>query len=67
MTQHELDRLRLELRDRDLEIISLRATIKNMRNCENCDNYADLPDGSKTCVTSAPCELPSLKAWEAIK
>lgn len=62
--QEELDRLRLELRDRDMEIISLRATIKSMRCCENCKHYR--PAGENiTCITFAPCELPTLQAWEA--
>lgn len=65
MTQHELDRLRLELRDRNLEIISLSATIKLMRCCENCNNWQPMPDGSFECYSHAPCELPSLKAWVA--
>ena len=63
-TQQELDRLRLELRDRDMEIISLRAQIRDMRNCENCKHYRPAGDNI-TCITFAPCELPTLKAWEA--
>jgi len=37
----ELDRLRLELRDRDLEIINLKAQMRQMRNCGNCKNSVE--------------------------
>lgn len=65
--QQELDKLRLELRDRDLEIISLRATIKLMRCCENCKHLHDNGQVVDCVKMEKPCELPSLEAWEAIK
>jgi hypothetical protein len=65
MIQNELDRLRLELRDRDMEIISLRAQIKLMRNCDNCNNWQPMPDGTHECFLHTTCGLPTLKAWEA--
>ena len=65
--QEELDRLRLELRDRDLEIINLRATIRLMRNCENCKHLHDNGQVVDCLKMEEACLMPELQAWEARK
>ena len=60
----EMERLRVEIRDRDFEIITLRAQIAKMRNCENCVN-AGFDGETYTCEKcDETCALPELEAWE---
>jgi len=59
----EIERLRMEIRDRDFIIIRQEAQIAAMRNCENCKHfYGDFSDIG--CNIDAPCGLPSYEAWE---
>ena len=60
----EMERLRVEIRDRDFIIIRQQTQIASMRNCENCNNFQPMPDGSFECFSHAPCALPALDAWE---
>lgn len=65
--QQELDRLRLELIARDMEIIRLNTQIRDMRCCENCKHLHDNGQVVDCVKMEEACELPTLKAWEAIK
>lgn len=68
----EMEKLRLQIRDRDLEIIDLVFKLKTaneiifkMRNCENCIN-SDWDGEKVSCQKSEKeCSLPDLKAWRA--
>jgi len=60
----ELDRLRLELRDRDLEIINLQAQIRLMRGCQNCANSIyDGADYHCRLDQKRECYPPGLQLW----
>ena len=62
---HELERLRLELRDRDMEIINLQHQIRQMRCCCNCE-HAEHDGAGVQCMAamSKECYPPDLCAWE---
>lgn len=59
----EMERLRVEIRDRDFEIITLKTQIKKMRNCENC-NHSEYGGDELNCCSPKSCGLPTLEAWE---
>ena len=72
----ELENLRLQIRDRDLEILSLRAIIREsqqviekMKCCENCQHYAQPGDcQSEICrVPQEKCTVENYEAWRLRK
>jgi len=65
---HELERLRIELRDRDMEIINLQAQIKQMKNCLNCArSIYDGADYHCKIALTRECYPPNLQQWELKK
>ncbi|HNW12211.1 MAG TPA: hypothetical protein PKI71_12685 [Candidatus Rifleibacterium sp.] len=64
-TQAELDRLRLELSARDMEIIRLNAQIRDMRRCASCKHSAYDGEYYSCRLTTRLCNLSNnLVAWE---
>lgn len=63
----EMERLRVEIRDRDFEIITLRAQIKKMKCCDNCKHYGDIGEFSPehVChIIKDKCTVEAYEAWE---
>ncbi len=59
----EMERLRVEIRDRDFEIITLRAQINKMKCCENCEN-ASFDGHDYNCKIDDECVLPGFSGWK---
>lgn len=63
----EMEKLRLQIRDRDLEIINLQAQIRIMKCCENCRHYSDIGEFSPeyVChVAKDKCTVEKYESWE---
>jgi hypothetical protein len=61
----EMEKLRLQIRDRDLEIINLRTMVNSMKNCENCKKCGFDGESYYCAEENIDCTPQNgLKEWE---